>query len=233
MEKLIYVVWKKREESIGSFKERMLGDLASGLEDLGVRGLSLNLADEGAAYAQHMRITKMPEPLSGTVSIWLDTALDRDPVHRLLEAACQRFEGYLVLESVPIVNTTQIAPPGERTPGITTVAFLEKPEAMNYESWLDQWQGHHTQVAIETQSTFLYIQNVIVRAVTPEAPGWSAIVEESFPAEAPTDPMVFFAAGNSREKLEENRRRLLESCGKFIDFARLESHPMSSYVLMG
>jgi RNA polymerase-binding transcription factor DksA len=44
--------------------------------------------------------------------------------------------------------------------------------------------------------------------------------------------MVFFAAGNSREKLEENRRRLLESCGRFIDFARLESHPMSRYLLV-
>ena len=233
MEKLIYVIWKRTEQSIESFQQTMLGEVAGGLEDLGVRGLSLNLADPRAAYAQPMRITKMPEPLSGTVSIWLDTALDRDPVHRLLEAACQHVAGYLVLESVPIVNTTQIAPLGERTPGITTVAFLEKPEAMTYESWIDQWQGHHTQVAIETQSTFLYIQNVIVRAVTPEAPGWSAIVEESFPAEAPTDPMVFFAAGSSREKLEENRRRLMESCAKFIDFARVESHPMSSYVLLG
>ena len=143
MEKLIYAVWKKREESIGGFKEKMLRDVAGGLEGLGVRGLSMNLADERAAYAQRMRITKMPDPLSGTLSIWLDTALDRDPVHRLLEEACQRFAGYLVLESVPIVNTTQSAPLGERTPGITTVAFLEKPAAMTYESWLDQWQGHH------------------------------------------------------------------------------------------
>jgi hypothetical protein len=233
LEKLIYVVWKKKEESIGGFKERMLGEVAGGLEGLGVRGLSVNLADELAAYAQGMRITRMPEPPAGTVSIWLDTALDRDPLHRLLEAACQRLTGYLVLESVPIVNTSHIAALGERTPGITTVAFLEKPEAMSYESWIDQWQGHHTRVAIETQSTFLYIQNVIVRAVTPEAPPWSAIVEEGFPAEAPTDPMVFFAAENSREKLEENRRRLMESCAKFIDFARLESYPMSSYVLIG
>jgi hypothetical protein len=211
----------------------MLGNVAGGLEGLGARGLSMNLADERATYAQHMRITRSSEPLSGTVSIWLDTALDRDPVHRLLEAACERFAGYLVLESVPIVNTTHTAPLGQRTPGITTVAFLEKPDAMTYEAWLDQWQGQHTRVAIETQSTFLYIQNVIVRAVTPEAPAWSAIVEEGFPAEAPTDPMVFFGAGNSREKLEENRRRLMESCAKFIDFSRLESHPMSSYVLLG
>ena len=144
-----------------------------------------------------------------------------------------RHAGYLVLESVPIVNTTQNAAVGERTPGIHTIAFIEKPQRLGYDEWLDLWQGRHTRVAIETQSTFLYIQNVIVRAVTRDAPPWSAIVEEGFPAEAPEDPMVFFAAGSSREKLEVNRRRLLESCGRFIDFARIESHPMSSYVLMG
>jgi hypothetical protein len=231
LEKLIDVGWKRSEASVGRFKEEMLGEAAAGLEKLGVRGLSMNLADEGARYAQGMRITRMPEPPSGTVSIWLDTALDRDPVHRLLETACQRLAGYLVLESVPIANTTHVVPLGERIPGITTVALLEKPEAMTYEDWLEQWQGHHTRVAIETQSTFLYIQNVIIRAVTPDAPPWSAIVEEGFPAEAPTDPMVFFAAGNSPERLEQNRRRMLESCRRFIDFARLESHPMSSYVL--
>jgi hypothetical protein len=233
VEKLIYVVWKRPEERAESFRETMLGEVAGGIQALGVQGLSMNLADELAAYAQAMRITRMSGPPSGTVSIWLDTALDRDPVHRLLESACQRLAGYLVLESVPIVNTTHVAPLGERTPGFTTVALLEKPEAMTYESWIDHWQGHHTRVAIETQSTFLYIQNVIVRRLTPEAPPWSAIVEEGFPAEAATDPMVFFAAGNSPERLGENRRRLMESCAKFLDFARVESHPMSSYVLKG
>jgi hypothetical protein len=230
VEKLIYLVWKRAATSPAAHREEMLGEVTEGLLRQGVRGLSMNLADEEAAYARHMRITRMPEPLSGTVSVWLDTALDRDPVQRLLETACQRLAGYLVLESVPIVNTTQVAPTGERTPGITTVALLERPEAMSHESWLDRWQGHHTRVAIETQSTFLYVQNLIVRAATPEAPPWSAIVEEGFPAEAATNPMVFFAA-ESPERLEENRRRMMESCARFIDFARLESHPMSSYVL--
>jgi hypothetical protein len=232
VEKLIYLVWKRAEESVEGFKENMLGELAGSLPDLGARACSVNLADESAAYAQGMRITRMPEPLSGTVSIWLDTALDRAPVHRLLETACGRFTGYLVLESVPLVNTTRLAPLGERTPGITTVALLERPEAISYEDWLERWQGHHTRVAIETQSTFLYIQNAIVRAVTEDAHPWSAVVEEGFPSEAPTDPLVFFAAGGSQERLEENRRRLMESCAKFLDLSRIESHPMSSYVLM-
>jgi hypothetical protein len=39
---------------------------------------------------------------------------------------------------------------------------------------------------------------VLVRAVTPGAPPWTAIVEEAFPAEASTDPMVFYRARVAR-----------------------------------
>jgi hypothetical protein len=168
--------------------------------------------------------------MSGTLSVWLDTALDRGPVEEVLAAHTSKLAGYLVLESVPIVNTRHVAQPGERIPGITTVAFLERPEGMAYGEWLERWQGDHTRVAIETQSTFSYVQNVVVRALTMDAPPWAAIVEESFPAEAATDPMVFYDARGSEERLEENRRRMIESCRRFIDFERIESHPMSTWV---
>jgi len=232
MEKLVYVLWKKRDIGV-EFEQEIRGNTAQRLLDLGARALSINLADEAAAYAQGLRITHMEEPLAGTVSVWMDTALDRRPIEETLARLTSRLAGYLVLESVPIVNAKHVVPRGERTPGICTVAFLEKPADMTYEAWLDRWQGHHTKVAIETQSTFLYIQNAVVRAVTPHAPSWTAIVEEAFPAEAATDPMVFYAAGGSKEKLKENQRRMFESCRTFIDFNQIESHPMSSYVVKG
>ena len=231
MEKLVYVIWKRPEDSLERFKEEILGRTARALMELGAQGLSVNLADELSAYAQERQITCMEEPVAGTISVWLNTVLDRKPIEEVIAGITARFAGYLVLESVPIVNTTEVVPKGERTPGITTVAFLQIPEGMAYETWREQWQGHHTQVAIETQSTFLYIQNVIVRPLTQDAPPWKAIVEEGFPAEAATDQMVFFNAGGSQEKLAENQQRMLDSCAKFIDFDTLESHPMSTYVL--
>ncbi len=231
MEKLVYVIWKRPEDSVASFKEEILGRTAAALMELGAQGLSVNLADELAAYAQGIRITRLLEPMAGTISIWLDTALDRGPVEEVIARVTARLAGYLVLESVPIVNTTQVAPTGERTPGITTVAFLQKPEAMAYEAWREQWQGQHTQVAIETQSTFLYVQNVVVRSLTSDTPPWTAIVEEGFPVEAATDQMVFFKAGGAPDKLAENQQRMMDSCTKFIDFDTIETHPMSTYVL--
>jgi hypothetical protein len=231
MEKLLYVVWKKQDVSVEDFKKELLGATSQRLIALGAEKLSISLADELAEYAQGSRITRLETPMSGTISIWLHTALDRGPFEQIIAAVTDRYAGYLITESVPIVNTTQVAPLGERTPGINTIAFLEKPDRLTYDEWREQWQGHHTKVAIETQSTFLYIQNVVVRPVTEGAPPWTAIVEEGFPAEAPTDPMVFYDAKGSEEKLKENMTRMIESCQKFIDFDQLESHPMSEYIL--
>jgi hypothetical protein len=226
VEKLIYVVWKQNDTPIAQFREELLGNCARRLIDLGVHGLAVNLTDEWAAPG--LRLARLNP--TGTVSIWMDTALRRGPIAAALSAITARLAGYLVLESVPIVNTTHVAPLGERIPGLYTVAFLEQPGFLSYDEWLQRWQGYHTTVAIETQSTFLYIQNVLVRAVTADAPPWVAIVEEAFPAAAATNPMVFYAA-DSPETLAEHQRRMLESCERFIDFARLETHPMSAYVL--
>lgn len=226
MEKLIYVVWKKDATPIADFRREILGDTARTLLAHGARGLAVNLADDLAVPG--LRMARL-DP-TGTVSIWLDTAPDRGPTEAALAAVSARVAGYLVLESVPIVNTRCSAPLGERLPGLYNVAFLEKPDFLTYDEWLERWQGSHTKVAIETQSTFLYVQNVLVRPLTADAPPWTAIVEEAFPAEAATDPMVFYRA-DSPATLAEHQRRLMESCQRFIDFSRIETHPMSAYVL--
>jgi hypothetical protein len=226
MEKLMYAVWRRDATPVREFRRTILETTAPALLSLGVRGLAINLADDLAVPG--LRIARL-DP-AGTVAVWVDTALERRRIESLLHAVTPRLAGWLVLESVPLVNTRHVVPLGERIPGLYTVAFLEKPEALGYDDWLARWQGGHTRVAIETQSTFAYIQNVLVRAVTADAPPWTAIVEEAFPAEAATDPMVFYRA-RTREELAENQRRLVESCASFIDFDRLETHPMSAYVL--
>jgi hypothetical protein len=231
MEKLVYVVWKRPGASVEVFRDDFVGERGKKLIELGAKKLAVSVADEHVRYAQGSVITHMETPITAIVSFWLDTHLDRAPLEEVIGSATSRRAGYLVLESVPIVNTTQTAAVGERTPGINTIAFLEKPDRLSYDEWLDLWQGGHTRVGVETQSTFLYIQNAVVRAVTGDAPPWVAIVEEGFPREALTDQKVFYDAGDSDEKLAENRGRMIESCRRFIDFDRLESHMFSQYVL--
>ena len=229
MEKLIYVVWKPDGMAPDRFRAQMLGDVAPRLIDLGVRALSMNLADDRVVPG--LRITQMAEPLTGTVSVWLDSALNRSGVEAVLSASTAHFAGYLALESVPLVNTAHVVPLGERLPGLYTVAFLEKPDALTYAAWLELWQGRHTPIAIATQSTFLYIQNVLVRPLTADVPPWTAIVEEAFPAEAAVDPMIFYDAAGSPATLQAHQNAMLASCQRFIDFSRFETHPMSAYDL--
>lgn len=228
MEKLVYVLFREPSLSETDFAKTLLGSVAKGLVECGVRGLTFNLADADVAYAQGVRLTRLDPPVSGLASFWLDCADDRAACEALLAGACQRLAGYLVAESVPL-KSPAVTAPGERVPGTNMVALLEKPERLSFDAWIDHWHGHHEKVALETQSTHHYVRNVVVRALTEGAPPWAGIVEEGFAAEAVTDPMSWYAAGGSKEKLNENLGRMVESCKAFLDLDRVESHPMSEY----
>jgi hypothetical protein len=58
-------------------------------------------------------------------------------------------------------------------------------------------------------------------------------VEEGFPSEAVTDPMVWYRGGGSEEVMRRNMKRMLESVRAFLDIDRVESHPMSEYRIQG
>jgi hypothetical protein len=232
VEKLVYVLWKPSAAPAVSdleFARALLEAVAPKLTALGAHGLTLHVVDADAQAVSRARISRMEAPVSGFVSFWLDTADDRAPLERELEAATSRLAGYLVVESVPRRNTAQRAPLGRRTPGIVMMALLERPERIAWQDWIAHWHGHHRKVALETQCTFLYVRNVVVRALTPGAPPWAGIVEEGFPAEAVTDPMRWYKAEGSPETLKRNVKRMVESCRAFLDLDRVESHPMSEY----
>ena len=231
MEKLVYVVWKPPATSDEAFASTLRERVAPQLSTLGARRLTLHLVDAEATSVQRARITRLEAPVAGLVSFWLDAADQRGPLEAALAEATARLAGYLVVESVPLRNTTRRVPLGQRTPGIVMVALIERPERMPWEAWIAHWHGPHREVALETQCTFLYVRNVVVRALTAHAPPWAGIVEEGFPAEAVTNPMLWYQAEGSPETLKRNVKRMVESCKAFLDLDRVESHPMSEYRL--
>jgi hypothetical protein len=229
MEKLVYVLWNPQGASGEQFKDEMLGKVANDLVEAGARRIAINLVDEAVSNSSTMRLTRLDPPPAGMMSFWLEVSDDRGSCEEAVERATSRLAGYLVLESVPIVNTTETAALGARTPGINMVALLERPERLTHQAWLEHWFGHHRKVAVETQCTFAYVRNEVVRALTEDAPPWEAIVEEGFPIEAVTDPMLWYCADGSKEKMEKNLARMMESVQAFLDIDRVESHPMSQY----
>jgi hypothetical protein len=54
-------------------------------------------------------------------------------------------------------------------------------------------------------------------------------VEEGFPAEAVTDPMLWYKAEGDPKKMQENLRRMIASVRAFLDIERVESHPLAEY----
>ena len=231
MEKLVYVLWKPTTASASEFAQQVRGEVAKRCREAGARRMSANLVDDDVADVQAARITRLDPPPAGVFSLWLECADDRAPCEEALAAASERRAGYLVAESVPLVNTTQVMPPGERTPGVNMVALIERPARLAWPDWIAHWHGHHREVALETQCTFAYVRNVVVRPLTAGAPPWEGIVEEGFPTEAVTDPMRWYRADGDPEVLKANLARMIESCQAFLDLERVESHPMSEYKL--
>ncbi len=227
MEKVVYVL-------TGSDPAHLLGPLADQLLDLGARGLQVNVADEAVAPAHRLRIVTSDTPADAVVSVWIDSAVDllRRPFDEAVaEAAAGAWAAYLVTESVPLMDEARLPELGQRTEGVAQVAFLTRPADLSQPDFLERWLGGHTQVAIDTQSTFGYVQNVVARPLTAGAPPWAGIVEELFPAKAMTDQHVFFDAVGDDDRLRRHQAAMVASTSRFLDFAALDVLPTSRYVI--
>lgn len=231
MEKLCYVVWKHPDVPNAEFRDQLVGETAKKILDRGAHKLSIDCVDETTTALEPARLTHMDPPLAGMISLWMDLCDDRPPIEEAIDEVTEKKAGYLVVESVPLVNTTHLAKIGERTPGTTLLTCLKQTPRMTYDEWLTHWHVVQRKVAIETQWTYRYTRNVIVRALTEGAPDWQGIVEEGFPTEAVLDPMLWYLGEGSEERMSENRRKMLESVMAFLDIDQIESHPTSEYIL--
>jgi hypothetical protein len=151
------------------------------------------------------------------VSYWVEAA-GEEGVHAGVLPAVDgwSWHGYLVTESVQLTGPP---PPvdGSRCTGFTQIVPLAVPRHLSWAEWRRRWQGAHTAVAIDTQSSFRYVQNLVVRPLDDGAPAFAAVVEESFPLAAASDTAVFYDAEGDAERLADNTRRMMESCSNFID----------------
>ncbi len=231
MEKMVYAVWKRESDSDSDFRLKLLNNVSPQLIDLGARKLRMGVVDEDVAPAASLRMEATKPPIAGLISIWVDTSIKHRPFDEAIQGAVARMAGYLVTESEPIVNTKHVVTDGKRTPGMYQVVLLRKPPRLSREQWLEIWLGSHTQVAIDTQSTFGYRQNVIVWPLTYAAPLYDAIIEEHFPTEAMTDPMVFYNAMGDEAKRKRHEKAMFDSVMRFIDFDKIDRIPMSEYTM--
>ena len=225
MEKVIYLLGTAlaREGALPCPSE-----LGPELMRAGVQELSLAIDDDAVKPAAKLKMTRHDPPIVAVACLWLHSANDRRAIEAVLVRHTAILAGYLVCESEPLRNP-EPATDGERTPGMTQVALLQLPPGMDPDVWFTTWRDDHTTIAIETQSTFAYRQNLVVRPLFPGAPPLAAIVEESFPAAAMTSPHAFYDAGDDDDELARRQQRMWASSKRFVDLATIEVLPLSEY----
>lgn len=205
--------------------------LARALRAAGARRVQVNVADEAVAPAAGRRIESSGRPARSMVSVWLDAATDDAlaPIDAAVAAFDPAAASYRVDDAEPLAAPT--VDPGTRQEGMAHIACFRRPEGQSVDEWLDIWKGSHTQIAIDTQDTFGYVQHVVTEVRTPGATEWHAIVEECFPAAAMADDHAFFDAVGDDERLARHQREMFASVQRFIDLSTIDVVPTSRYDL--
>ncbi|AIY17124.1 hypothetical protein [Pimelobacter simplex] len=197
--------------------------LRAGVAAVGASRLQVNVDDDAVAPA--MRFGP-GTPITAVVAAWdvADPAALLD-VLRPLDADLAAWQ---VDEREPLVPP--VVPDGVRADALANIAFLRRPAAMAHDAWLADWLERHTQVAIDTQGTFGYVQNPVVAALTPGGHDVAGIVEEHFPMAALSDQHAFYGSGGDEAELQRRFTTLMESCARFGASDGLDLVPTSRYV---
>ena len=196
--------------------------LHAALAEAGVRRLQVNVDDEPVSAA--MRIPQFDTPVGAIVSTW-----DADPtlVGRHLRAVGE-VHGYAVEERRRLDPLESWD--GTRADALSNVAILRKPADLERSEWIRRWMVEHTPIAIRTQATFGYVQNIVTGSATPDAPVVDALVEELFPSAGITDMHAFYGSGGDDAELGRRITELMASVARIGADHDLDLVPTSRYL---
>lgn len=198
--------------------------LRAGLRAAGATAVQVNLDD--AAVAPAMRFGP-GEPVTAVVSVW--TGGNPGDVLELVGGCVggAAVDAYLVSERVRLDPAP--VPDGTRSDVLAQVALLRRPESMSREDYLAYWMLEHTAVAIRTQATSAYVQNVVEEVLTPGSPEVAGIVEEHFSMAAMSDPHAFYGSRGDKAELQRRIGELMASVARFGADQGLDLVPTSRY----
>ena len=228
MEKLIYLLGDAEPGSIPRLRVDLrdaLLEKGPALLSAGAQRLSFTVADLGDEHVDSIDQFNAHGLLDAKVSLWLDSLDDRAEVEALLSGVSKRLAGYLVTESVPKEYDDRDWPDGERSPGVALVTTFPKPDTIDDEAFYRCWHGSHTPLSLEIHPLLHYVRNVAARSLTPGAPPFRAIVNESVAsAEIAATPELFYGS-------PDGQKRAVKDLIQFVDFKTLSTVVMSEYIL--
>lgn len=238
MEKVIAALWAPEGEAHAAYGASLLGALPAALANAGAQAIRLNIRDDAVAAGDGL-VQRWQAPQQAAIAqFWMPSANARfrAGVDAVLAAHSAHFAAWTVCESTIIANIdhrngqpSSAGQPPVRTWGWSQASFISFRPDMTRQAAIAHWHSHHTRVAIETQANFEYVQNIIVRPLTENAPAYDAFVEECFPLEALDQPEAFFDAVGDKPRFDANLAAMMESCAAFIDFTRIDVIPTSQF----
>ena len=233
MEKVICALWRDPAQEPDAFNGHLLASLPGKLRGAGASRIRINLRDGAVAPAAGLVQRWQAPQQDAVLQFWVPSAnaIWRSAIDKAIAGHCLRHAAWLVAESTIIPNTLHPPTSGQRTAGWSQASFISFRPDLSRDAAIRHWHSHHTRVAIDTQSNFEYVQNIVACALTADAPPYDAFVEECFPAEAMTDPAAFFDAAGDPGKFEANVSAMNQSCAAFIDFSRIDIIPTSQFDL--
>ena len=117
-------------------------------------------------------------------------------------------------------GATPLTPPlltQETFSGTMQLCCFERREGLPDAALEQIWFQEHVQVALDTQNTLGYRQNLVLRSSHDQLDG---IVEEYFSIEAANSLTAFFADGDDEVKMMSNIHVLTESSERLLDLER-------------
>lgn len=226
MEKVVWVLWRDAdaEGALGPWLLDALADVAGD-----TRGVTACIEDPSGSW---MRRGELPGGalLGATVSVWLDSIDEREPVAAALAGApAAAVHAYLVAESVPKARPMTWGA-GEQSPGAAISTVFDKRPDIDDDRFFALWHGEHTPLTFEIHPFDGYVRNTVVRALTPGAPPLRAIVDESVAdAEDLYDLHRFFGSGGDKQRLRDQMARVDAHVGSFS--ADLQTTPTAEWII--
>ncbi len=239
--KFVYALWGSRGAPVlsdpGAARDLVLRECAPRLLDLSPERLVVYVSDPESHIRSPSPFRPGGQPICATAEVWLDASRSPTPFERALREAPFDVAGYRVEESVyreyggnPHAGP-RFWPDGERSPGLALVSLLERPARLDPGEWLRRWHETMSPVSEAIQPRTRYVRNLVLEAVTPDAPPFAGIVVECWPSPRHvTNPFLFFGAGGPIE-LALHMGRILRAVTSFLDISRIRTSPAGEYFL--
>src|SRR5690606_27602803 len=130
MQKLYYLLRDAASADGDALRRAILERAVPAIRACGGRDLTVFAADADVAAGRPVR--QIDPPIRAFVSFWLEDASDRFPAEAALRSLVKVLDGYLVVESRPIVHAM---PTGRRTPGMKQISCVTKRPDLSQEEF--------------------------------------------------------------------------------------------------